>query len=90
MTRRTAPTALGTSRAVRPLKRRGALAPDALRWWSVSKEFHMSKVVKMSAAIAGNGSAIPTHLDFMGSNAGNRAWTAGPVAVVADPDNAVT
>jgi hypothetical protein len=69
---------------------RDALAPGALQWWSVSKEFHMSKIVKMGAAIAGNGSGIPTHLDVMGGDAGNRARTDGPVAVVADPDNAVT
>ena len=50
----------------------------------------MSKVVKVRAAIAGNGSAVPIYLDLMSSNAGNRAWTGGPVAVVADPDDAVT
>src|SRR5262245_50056041 len=74
----------------RSLEAAGALAPDALQRWSVLKEFHMSKVVKVRAAIAANGSAVPTHLDFMGSDAGNRACTAGHVAAVADPDNAVT
>jgi hypothetical protein len=72
------------------LKRRGALAPEALQRWLVSKEFHMSKVVKARPAIARNGSAVPPHLDLMGGNAGNRARTSGLVAIIADPDDAVT
>jgi hypothetical protein len=72
------------------LKRRAALAPEALQQWLVSKEFHMSKVVKARPAIARNDSAVPPHLDHMGSNAGYRAGTSGLVAVDADPDDAVT
>jgi hypothetical protein len=54
------------------------------------KEFHISKVVKVSPAIARNDSAVPPHLDRMGSDAGYRAGTSGLVAVDADPDDAVT
>jgi hypothetical protein len=50
----------------------------------------MSKVVKARPAIARNGSAVPPHLDLMGGNAGNRARTSGLVAIIADPDNAIT
>ena len=65
-----------------------ALAPEALQRWLVSKD-HMSKVVKMRAAIARNRSAVPMYLDFMGSDAGDGARTRGP-GVAADPDDAVT
>ena len=50
----------------------------------------MSKVVKARPAIARNGSAVPPHLDLMGSDAGYRAGASGLVAVVADPDDTVT
>jgi hypothetical protein len=67
-----------------------ALAPEALQRWLVSKEFHMSKVVKVRAAIANNRSAVPAYLDLMGSDAGDGARTRGLAAVAADPDDAVT
>src|SRR6266404_6025024 len=56
---------------------------------SLGDEFHMSKVVQVRAAIARHRSAVPTHLDLMGSDPGDRAQSGGLVAVLPDPDDAV-
>src|SRR5713101_870124 len=52
-------------------------------------EFRMSEVEQMDAAIARHGSAVPSHLDLMGGDAGDRAQSGGLVVVLADPDDAV-
>jgi hypothetical protein len=46
---------------------------------------HLSKVVQLRAAIARHDSAVPTHLDLMGSDSGDRAQSGKLVAVLADP-----
>ena len=55
----------------------------------LANEIPMSKVVQLRAAIAPRGFVLPTHLNLMGSNAGNRALSAGLI-VFTDPDDAVT
>ena len=52
-------------------------------------EFHMSKVVQLRATIAPRGFALPQHLNLMGSDAGNRAGSAGLAIVLAHPNDAV-
>ena len=55
----------------------------------LAKEFPMSKVVQLRAAIAPRGFALPKHLNLVNSDAGNRARSAGLMIVFADPDDAV-
>jgi len=55
----------------------------------LANEIPMSKVVQLRAAIAPRGFVLPTHLNLMSSNAGNRALSAGLI-VFTDPGDAVT
>jgi hypothetical protein len=55
----------------------------------LANEIPMSKVVQLRAAIAPRGFVLPTHLNLMSSDAGNRAVSAGLI-VLTDPDDAVT
>ena len=50
----------------------------------------MSKVLQLRAAIARRGFVLPTHLNLMSSDAGNRARSAGLIIAFTDPDDAVT
>ena len=52
-------------------------------------DLHVSEIVKMRAAIARRPSAVPTHLDGMGADAGDRARSGGLIAVPADPHHAI-
>ena len=52
-------------------------------------EFHMSKVVKLRAAVASRGFALPQHLNLMSSDANNRAGSARLTIVLAHPNDAV-
>ena len=56
----------------------------------LAKEFPMSKVVQLHAAIAPRGFALPKHLNLMSSDAGNRARSAGLIIVFTGPGDAVT
>jgi hypothetical protein len=56
----------------------------------LANEIPMSKVVQLRAAIAPRGFVLPTHLNLMRSNAGNRARSAGLIIVFPDPDDAIT
>ena len=56
----------------------------------LAKEFPMSKVVQLRAAIAPRGFALPKHLNLVNSDAGNRARSAGLIIVFTGPGDAVT
>ena len=53
-------------------------------------EFLMSKVVQLRTTIAPRGFALPQHLNLMGSDADDRAGSAGLATVLAHPDDSVT
>ena len=53
-------------------------------------EFLMSKVVQLRAAVAPRSFALPQHLNLMGSDADDRAGSAGLATVLAHPDDSVT
>ena len=55
----------------------------------LAKEFPMSKVVQLRAAIAPRGFALPQHLNLMSSYANNRAGSARLTIVLAHPNDAV-
>jgi hypothetical protein len=53
-------------------------------------KFLMSKVVQLRAAVAPRSFALPQHLNLMGSDADDRAGSAGLATVLAHPDDSVT
>jgi hypothetical protein len=68
----------------------GAFEAVIGRAGTLRREFLMSKVVQLRAAVALRGFALPQHLNLMSSDADDRAGSAGLVIVLAHPDDAVT
>src|SRR5262245_3665815 len=80
-----------SSRSDCPRVKRVAASFDQFhRGGRCQKSLYVTKVVKVRAAIAGNGAAVPTHLNLMDRDAGNCTWTSGLIASVAHPGNAIT
>ena len=55
----------------------------------LANKLPMSKVVQLRAAIAPRGFVLPTHLNLMSSDAGNRAGSTWLAIVFAYPNDAV-
>ena len=68
----------------------GAFEAVIGRAGTLRREFLMSKVVQLRAAVALRGFALPQHLNLMSSDADDHAGSAGLVIVLAHPDDAVT